>query len=79
MERVPIKYLTTDGAARGAEGMLEGMRKHNERSELHRKADPVHIGQSQIREVMKTTFSDQLFPGEKYRKSSKKRQLWESC
>ena len=40
VERVPIKYLTTDGDARGAEGMLEGMRKHNERSELHRKADP---------------------------------------
>lgn len=62
-DHVPIKYLTTDGDARGAEGMLEGMQKHDDSAELYRKADPIHIGQGQIREVMKTTFSEQMFPG----------------
>lgn len=60
-DHVPIKYLTTDGDARGAEGMLEGMRKHQPDSELIRKADPIHIGQAIIRELKKSTFSDGMF------------------
>ena len=62
-DNVPIKYLTTDGDAHAAEGMLAGMSKHNPEAVLHRKADPVHIGQAIIREVCKTTFSDRMFPG----------------
>lgn len=62
-DNVPLKYLTTDGDATGSSGMLTGLQKHNARAEMYRKADPIHIGQAQIREVMKTTFSDQMFSG----------------
>ena len=68
-DNVPLKYLTTDGDARGAEGMEEGMKGYIRRKklkrkvELHRKADPIHIGVAQMKEVNKTAFSQEMFPG----------------
>lgn len=58
--KVPIKYVTTDGDGRSAEGVQTAMEKL---IGVERKADPVHIGQSQIRQTMSSVFSDQMFPG----------------
>lgn len=62
-ERVLVKYVTTDGDARTAEGVQSAMRKLFPDWEVVRKADPVHIGQSQIRETMSSTFSGHMFSG----------------
>lgn len=62
-EQVLVKYVTTDGDARTAEGVQSAMKKLFPDWEVIRKADPVHIGQSQIRETVSSTFSDQMFNG----------------
>lgn len=62
-EQVMVKYVTTDGDARTAEGVQAAMKKLFPDWEVIRKADPVHIGQSQIRETMKSQFSDEMFSG----------------
>ena len=47
-EQVMVKYVTSDGDARTAEGVKAAMQKLFPDWEVIRKADPVHIGQSQI-------------------------------
>lgn len=62
-EQVLVKYVTTDGDARTAEGVQAAMRKLLPDFDVIRKADPVHIGQSQIRETISSKFSDEMFSG----------------
>lgn len=72
-DRVLVKYVTTDGDARTAEGVQSAMRKLFPDWEVIRKADPVHIGQSQVRETISATFSDHMFSG-RTRELKKERQ-----
>jgi len=60
---IPIKYVTTDGDARSAEGFQIAMQKMLPDFDVIRKADPVHLGQAQIRQTMSAVFSDGMFPG----------------
>lgn len=62
-DHVAVKYVTTDGDARTAEGVQSAMHRLFPNTEVIRKADPVHIGQSQIRQTILATFSDQMFSG----------------
>lgn len=58
-----IKYVTTDGDARAAEGVGLAMLKKNPDWQLERQADTTHLAQSQFRNAMRATFSPQMFPG----------------
>lgn len=59
-----IKYVTTDGDARTAEGVALSMRKMAEDWVVLRQADTTHLGQSQFRHTLKATFNNHMFPGE---------------
>lgn len=61
---VPVRYATTDGDARGAEGISSGVQKSFPDCTVERQADTTHLGQSQFRQGMRATFSEDMFPGE---------------
>lgn len=60
---IPIKYVTSDGDARSAAGIEAAMKTVFPDWEVVRKADPVHIGQSQIKQTRSSTFSSEMFSG----------------
>ena len=62
-DQVLVKYVTTDGDARTAEGVQAAMRKLFPEWQVVRKADPVHLGQSQMRHTIASTFSVEMFSG----------------
>ena len=58
-----VRHVTTDGDARGAEGVGLAMRKRDPDWQLERQADTTHLGQGQFRSAMRATFSSTMFPG----------------
>ena len=62
-DKVNVRLVTTDGDARSAEGVALAMQKLFPNQRVERKADPIHLGQSLIRQTMSSTFSQRMFPG----------------
>lgn len=58
---VHVRFVTTDGDGRGAQGMAETIQDKNPAWEVVRQADPVHIRQSQFNRCFKSQFSRDMF------------------
>lgn len=58
-----VRYVTTDGDARSADGVALGIAKHVKDWEVNRQADTTHLGQSQFRYAVRASFSPGMFPG----------------
>ena len=58
-----IKYATTDGDSRSAEGIDHAMKSFHPMWNVQRLADPTHLGQSQFRKCNQADFSQEMFPG----------------
>ena len=56
--QVKVSVATTDGDGRFVKGLEEGLG-----TSVERNADPVHLGQTQIKNTKKRVFSDAFFPG----------------
>ena len=64
------EIVATDGDAQSAEGVALVMQKLLSNQRVERKADPIHLGQSVIRQTTSSTFSQRkktMFPGNKKR------------
>ena len=61
---VRVKYATTDGDARSADGVSDAMMAINSSCKVERQADTTHHSQSLYRQVCKAKFSNGMFPGE---------------
>ena len=68
-----IKYATTDGDSRSAEGIDHAMKSFHPIWNVQRLADPTHLGQSQFRKCNQADFSQEMFPG-KTREQRKEQQ-----
>ena len=60
---VRVKYATTDGDARSAEGVSDAMLAIDSSCKVERQADTTHHSQSLYRQVIKAKFSEGMFPG----------------
>lgn len=60
---IPVKYVTTDGDGRSADGVGMAMSRSFPNLRVRRQADTTHMGQSQFRRVMKASFSEEMLPG----------------
>ncbi len=60
---VKVQFVTTDGDARSAEGVAVAMSKLFPEHHVERKADPIHLSQSLVRQTRSATFSQRMFPG----------------
>ena len=58
-----VKYATTDGDSRSAEGIDHAMKLFHYMWNVQRLADPTHLGQSQFRKCNQANFSQDMFPG----------------
>ncbi|KAL5020618.1 hypothetical protein ScPMuIL_002300, partial [Solemya velum] len=58
-----VKYATTDGDARSAEGIKDAQKMLNPMWEVERLADPTHLGQSQFKKCINAKFSSDMFSG----------------
>lgn len=58
-----VQYVTTDGDARGCEGIRTAMERVHPTVQVERQADTTHLGQSQFRQTIKAEFSEGMFPG----------------
>ena len=58
-----VKYATTDGDARSAEGIDHALKVLHPIWNVQRLADPTHLGQSQFRQCSRANFSREMFPG----------------
>ena len=71
-----VKNATTDCYARSADRIDHALKVLHPMWNVHRLADPTHIGQSEFRQCNRDTFSHEMFPGRtreqrrKHRKSS---------
>jgi hypothetical protein len=63
-EGLLVRYVTTDGDARGAEGIQNAMLKSDPGWRTERQADTTHLGQAQFRHTVRATFSEGMFPGQ---------------
>jgi hypothetical protein len=59
-----VQFVTTDGDARGAEGMRMAMKKKFPDCTVERQADTTHLGQSQFRQTIRANFDVAMFPGQ---------------
>jgi hypothetical protein len=62
-DKINIKYVTTDGDARSAEGLQTGLNTEGIPNEVTRLADTTHLSQAQFRQAAKAKFSGSMFPG----------------
>lgn len=62
-ENILVKYITTDGDGKSAQGIGDSMAALDPALEVVRQADTTHMGQSLFRHSMKASFSDNMFPG----------------
>lgn len=62
-ENILVKYVTTDGDGRSAEGIQAAISEIDPLWEVIRQADTAHLGQSLFRHTTKAVFSDTMFPG----------------
>ncbi len=60
---VLIRYATTDGDARSAEGLATSMKVLHPLWKVERLADPTHLAQGQFRKCRSADFSLDMFPG----------------
>lgn len=60
---IKLKYVITDGDGRSAEGFQLAMPSAGSEPQVERQADTTHLSQSQFRQVMKSNFSPNFFPG----------------
>ena len=58
-----IKYATTDGDWRSAEGIDHAMKSFHPMWNVQRLADPTHLGQFQFRKCNQADFSQEMFSG----------------
>ncbi len=58
-----VKYATTDGDGRSAEGVQNAMRGKDGDCSVMQMADTTHLGKSQSKHAMKAEFSAGMFPG----------------
>ena len=58
-----IKYVTTDGDSRSAEGVDSAMKTVDPMWRVERLADPTHLAQGQFRHCYKANFSPEMFTG----------------
>ena len=58
-----IKYATTDGDSRSAQGIDHAMKSFHPMWNEQRLADQTHLGQSQFRKCNQADFSQEMFPG----------------
>lgn len=63
LQGILVKYATTDGDSRSAEGIDHAMKILHPMWNVQRLADPTHLGQSQFRRCYQANFSDSMFPG----------------
>ena len=59
-DNVAIRYVATDGDALASRGVQDAMPA----APRERQTDTTHLGQTQIRHIMKASFSPRMFPGE---------------
>ena len=64
LQNIMIKFATTDGDGRSAEGVQAAMTQLDPLWQVIRQADTTHLGQGQFRQVLKADFSKGMFPGE---------------
>ncbi|KAL5008429.1 hypothetical protein ScPMuIL_014010 [Solemya velum] len=58
-----VRYITTDGDARSADGMSEAMKILDSMLKVQRLADPTHLGQGQFNRCLRANFSPTMFSG----------------
>lgn len=63
LDNILVKYVTTDGDAKSAEGVQFAMSSVNPLLQVVRQADTTHMGQSLFRHTLKACFSDHMFLG----------------
>ena len=63
LQGVLVKYVTTDGDSRLAEGIDHAMKLFHPMWNVQRLADQTHLGQSQFRKCNQVNFSQDMFPG----------------
>lgn len=73
---VRVKYATTDGDARSAEGVSDAMMAIDSGCNVERQADTTHHSQSLYRQVCKAKFSEGMFPGETKAVRTRQQQLF---
>lgn len=59
-----IQFVTTDGDARGADGIRTAMKRKFPDCTVERQADTTHLGQSQFRQTIRANFDATMFPGQ---------------
>ena len=62
LQGILIKYATTDGDSRLAQGIDHAMKSFHPMWNEQRLANPTHLGQSQFRKCNQADFSQQMFP-----------------
>ncbi|KAK6183353.1 hypothetical protein SNE40_010853 [Patella caerulea] len=63
LQNVLIKFATTDGDGRAAQGIEESLQYLHPMWKVERLADPTHLAASQFRQCSNAKFSDNMFPG----------------
>ena len=63
LQGILVKYATTDGDSRSAQGLDNAMKILHPMWSVQRLADPTHLGQSQFRKCYQANFSDGIIPG----------------
>ena len=72
-DKVNVRFVITDGDARSVEGVVLAVQKLFPDHQVERKADPIHLSQSLIRQTMSSTFTRRMFP-EKMKEVRKEQQ-----
>jgi hypothetical protein len=72
---VRVRYATTDGDARSAEGVKSAMMEAATNCKTERKADTTHQAQGLFRHVLKAKFSEGMFPGDTKAKKKQQQQM----
>ena len=75
-QSVSVKHVTTDGDARGAEGLQHAMRVKDKKCSIMRLANTTHLEQGQFRNCLKAKFSDQMFTGPKKEEKKEQQKLF---
>ncbi|XP_071117093.1 uncharacterized protein [Haliotis cracherodii] len=63
LQGVLIKYATTDGDSKSAEGIDQALKVLDPMWKVQRLADPTHLAQGQFRQCYRADFNPDMFPG----------------
>ncbi|CAC5419614.1 unnamed protein product [Mytilus coruscus] len=61
VQGILVKYATTDGDGRTANGINDAIQALHPMWKVERLADPIHLGNGQFRAAMRANFSDSMF------------------